>query len=287
MIDLHSHTSASDGTFEPAQLIQQAADKKISVIAVTDHDTTAGLQEASTEAKKIGITFVPGIELNISWPTGEFHLLGLGLKNESSELSYLIQKLQEDRLTRNERIIKKMQDDGIDISIEKVKEMFPDASLGRPHIASYLVTNKICKTNQQAFDKFLGKGRKYHVERAGADLNSAIHAIKTSGGIPVIAHPLSLYLSYGKLPGVLKDIRNRGVEGLEAFHSCVRKTDALRLEEIAESLGMFITGGSDFHGDKNRKDIKLGYACNGEKIPDRLWFDELLPKIQTLHEWNS
>ncbi|MBO5137775.1 MAG: PHP domain-containing protein [Spirochaetaceae bacterium] len=280
MIDLHSHSNASDGTLSPRNLVEYASKKGVSVLALTDHDTTAGLVEAKKAAKKHKITFVSGVELNIAWPTGEFHLLGLGLVNTSPQLQEIIQQLQQDRKNRNSRIIEKMQSDGINISEQALAEMFPGATLGRPHIASFLVAKKICKTRQQAFDKYIGKHKPYYSERIGADLDKAIAAIVASGGIPVLAHPLSLYISYGKIEATLANLRDRGVLGLEAFHSGVRKTDALRLEEIARKLDFFVTGGSDFHGEGIRADRKIGYACGGEKIPERLWTEELEPMLK-------
>lgn len=279
MIDLHTHTKNSDGNLTSRELVFYAAEKGIRVLAITDHDTTDGLSEGQKTAKKVGIVFVPGVELNISWPTGEFHLLGLGLKETSSELNAIIQNLKQDRKNRNSKIIEMLQQDGFPISEKELREMFPDSNLGRPHIASFLVSKKICKNTQQAFDKYLGKQRPYYVNREGADLDLAIQAIKTSGGVPVLAHPLSLYISYGKIEPVLINLKERGIQGLEAFHPGARKTDALRLEELARKIGFFVTGGSDFHGEKIHIGRKIGHACGGEKIPERLWFQELLPKI--------
>ena len=279
MIDLHTHTKNSDGNLTSRELVFYAAEKGIRVLAITDHDTTDGFSEGQKAAKKVGIVFVPGVELNISWPTGEFHLLGLGLKETSSELNAIIQNLKQDRKNRNSKIIEMLQQDGFPISEKELREMFPDSNLGRPHIASFLVSKKICKNTQQAFDKYLGKQRPYYVNREGADLDLAIQAIKTSGGVPVLAHPLSLYISYGKIEPVLINLKERGIQGLEAFHPGARKTDALRLEELARKIGFFVTGGSDFHGEKIHIGRKIGHACGGEKIPERLWFQELLPKI--------
>lgn len=279
MIDLHTHTNFSDGSLSPKELVFYAAGKGVKVLAITDHDTTDGLQEGQKAAKKAGITFVPGVELNISWPTGEFHLLGLALKETSWELQEIIQNLKIDRQSRNTKIIEKLQQDGFPVSEKEIREMFPGSNLGRPHIASYLVSKKICKNTQQAFDKYLGKHRPYYVNREGADLDLAIDAINKSGGIPVLAHPLSLYLSYRKIEPVLVNLKERGIQGLEAYHPGARKTDALRLEEIARKYGFFVTGGSDFHGEKIHIGRKIGHACAGEKLPKWLWEQELLPKI--------
>ena len=271
MIDLHVHTTASDGQYSPSQIIEAAQNKNISVIAITDHDTVAGIEEGAQAAKKAGITFVPGTELNINFPTGEFHLLGLGFKRISPSLTSLLDTLVKNRGLRNVQIIEKMRAEGVDISLEEMQTDFPDTVLGRPHFAAELVKKKVVKTRQQAFDRYLAKGRPWYVQRVGSNLDEAIVAIKESGGVPVVAHPMSLYLSWGKLPDVLKDFYDRGVMGLEAFHPGARVTECLRLEELGQKIGFFITAGSDFHGEKIRADRKLGYTCGGKKIDDEIW----------------
>ena len=277
MIDLHVHTTASDGQYSPTDIIGKAAEKNIKIIAITDHDTVSGLEEGKIAAKKAGITLVPGIELNIKGTplniNGEFHLLGLGLKQISPSLTDLIEEIINNRLERNQEIIKKIQADGFDLTLEEMEADFPNTVLGRPHFAAELVKKKIVKTRQAAFDKYLAKGRPWYVTRIGADLDDAIEAIKDSGGVPVIAHPMSLYLSWGKLPDVLQDFYKRGVQGLEAFHPGARVTECLRLEELGRKIGFFITAGSDFHGEKIRSDRRLGHTCGGNKIDDKYWED--------------
>ena len=271
MIDLHVHTTASDGQYTPAQIIEKAAEKNISTIAITDHDTVAGLEEGAAAAKKQGITFVPGVELNISYPTGEFHLLGLGFKQISPSLTEILDNLVKNRELRNAQIIEKMHEAGVDITLEEMQTDFPDTVLGRPHFAAELVNKKVVKTRQQAFDRYLAKGRPWYVARVGSNLDEAIVAIKESGGVPVIAHPMSLYLSWGKLPDALQNFYERGVMGLEAFHPGARVTECLRLEELAQKIGYFVTAGSDFHGEKIRADRRLGHTCGGRTIEDEVW----------------
>lgn len=280
MIDLHTHSSASDGTFSPAELVDFAAEKHISVLALTDHDTVDGLEEAKAEALVKGITFVPGVELNISWPTGEFHLLGLGLQSVSPELSSIITFLQQERNSRNEKIAAKIKEAGLPLTLEEVTERFNTKAIGRPHFAQMMLEKGLVKTRQQAFDRYLAKGRPLYVDRAGADLAEAVTAIKTSGGIPVQAHPLSIYVSWGKMDDTMTLIRNAGVEGLEAYHPGVRVAEGVRLEQLARKLGMFVTAGSDFHGEKVRADRHIGYTTGGKKIDDRFWTEELLPQLQ-------
>ncbi len=279
MIDLHVHTTASDGQYTPSQIIQKASEKNFKAIAITDHDTVDGIAEAKKEAEKCGIILVPGIEINITYPKGEFHLLGLGLKNISTSLQEIIQYLQSHKINRNEEIIKKMNEDGVNITIKELQERFPNTVIGRPHIAQMLVERKIVKTRQQAFDQYLANGRKWYIQRTGANLDEAIIAIKESGGVPVIAHPMSLYQSWGKLPDIIKDYKERGIMGLEAFHPGARVTECLRLEELARSLGLFVTAASDFHGEQVRSDRRLGHTCGGKRIEDRFYFEELLPHL--------
>lgn len=275
MIDLHVHTTASDGQFSPSQIIQMAVDKGLSRIAITDHDTAAGLEEAKAAAQELKINFLAGTELNISFPTGEFHLLGLGFTHISPSLNEIFEDLVKSRQERNENIISKMQKDGVQISLEEVQKDYPDTILGRPHFAAELVKKKVVKNRQMAFDKYLAKGRPWYVDRVGANLDQAIVAIKESGGLPVVAHPMSLYLSWGKLPETLQNFYERGVAGIEAYHPGARMTECLRLEELARKIGLFITAGSDFHGPKVRADRKLGHTCNDKPIENRFWDEEL------------
>ena len=276
MIDLHVHTTASDGQYRPKEIIEKAAQKNIKVIAITDHDTTAGLKEAQEAGERLGITVVPGIEINITFPTGEFHLLGHNIKNPSKSLNLIVENVIKNRNDRNLQIIEKMNEDGIPLTLEELQEDFPDTVIGRPHFAAELVKYKVVKTRQQAFDQYLARGRKWYVPRVCTNLDEAIVAIRESGGVPVIAHPMSLYLSWGRLPDFLSDCYEKGVVGIEAFHPGARVTECLRLEELGHKIGFIITAGSDFHGEKIRADRKLGHTCGGKKIDDKYYYEELL-----------
>ena len=150
-----------------------------------------------------------------------------------------------------------------------------------------MVEKGIVKQRQEAFDRFFAKGRGCFVERTGADLAEAVAAIKSSGGAPVQAHPLSMYVSWGKMDGVMEEIRDKGVLGLEAWHPGVRVAEAERLEELGHRLGMIVTAGSDFHGEKVRADRKLGHTAGGKHIGFRFWQEELQPLLCRLHGGNS
>ena len=281
MIDLHTHSNCSDGDLSPEDLVEYAFSKKISVLALTDHDTISGLDRAEKACKEKEIEFVKGIELGIEWPSGEFHLLGYGLSNISESLQELITTLQKNREERNLRIIEKLKDININTSLEELYEIFNTKNICRPHIADFLVQKKKVKNRQKAFDLYLAKGRPIYEKKVGMNLDVAIQAIKDSGGIPVLAHPLSLYVSWGKIEGVLQDLYERGICGLEAWHSGVRLTEAKRLEELARKLGFFVTAGSDFHGEKVRADRKIGHTAGGIKIDERFWSFELKPALKS------
>lgn len=276
MIDLHVHTTASDGQYTPAQIIEKASEKNIKVIAITDHDSFAGVNEAMTAGEKLGVKVIPGIELNISFPTREFHLLGLGINNPSDSLKCIVENVIKYRNERNQAIISKMNEDGVQITLDELLTDFPNTVIGRPHFAAELVKHGVVKTRQQAFDQYLARGRKWYTPRICTNLDEAIVAIRESGGVPVVAHPMSLYLSWGKLPDMLKDCYDKGVAGIEAFHPGARVTECLRLEELGRKIGFIITAGSDFHGEKIRADRKLGHTCGGKKIDDKYYFEELL-----------
>jgi hypothetical protein len=169
-----------------------------------------------------------------------------------------------------------MNEDGVQITMEEILADFPNTVIGRPHFAAELVKHKVVKTRQQAFDQYLGRGRKWYTPRICTNLDEAIVAIRESGGVPVVAHPMSLYLSWGKLPDMLQDCYDKGVAGIEAFHPGARVTECLRLEELGRKIGFIITAGSDFHGEKIRADRKLGHTCGGKKIDDKYYFEELL-----------
>ena len=229
MIDLHTHSRASDGSFTPGELIAHASSQGVSVLALTDHDTVEGNEEASQAAVAAGIRFIPGIELDIEWRPGECHVLGLGLINTNPDLVNLLIRLQEGRLTRNTAIVEKMKEAGIDIDLSRVE---------------------------------------------------AIAEIRASGGVPILAHPLSLYVSWGSLPGLIQDFRDKGIAGLEAWHPGARIAECERLEKLAHSLGMCVTAGSDFHGAA-RPDRKIGKTAGQRVIDDKYFFEGLAQLLES------
>jgi hypothetical protein len=271
------------------------------------------LESAKTAAKKHqNINFIPGIEININWtgiksannhipglgPGGEFHLLGLGIKSPTAGFISAVELLSRRRNARNQKMLDKMyelsligandQPDNEKLCINAAwQELQAIAggssfgySLGRPHFAAFLIKRKIVKNVNQAFDRYLGVGRPLYVPKEGLDFEEAVFLIRESGGIPVLAHPISLYIAWGRLPDLIKALKDMGLMGLEAWHPTAKPGSCRRLEALAQSLGLYITEGSDFHGSL-RPDRRLGYSCKGRKIDNALLeaIPELLPGI--------
>jgi predicted metal-dependent phosphoesterase TrpH len=277
MIDLHTHSNSSDGDYSPVQLMREAKKRDISAIALTDHDTLGGLEGAQSEAHAIGIQFIPGIEINIKWTRegelpglgsgGEFHLLGLGIHSPSPAFLAAIGDLSRCREKRNREILDRMHELSIEASWEELLALSGGHSVGRPHFASLLIKKKIVRTREQAFARYLQMGKPLYVPKAGLVFEEAAALIRESGGIPVLAHPMSLYVAWGRLPDLIKALQDRGLMGIEAWHPTAQARACRRLEELGRSLGLYVTEGSDFHGAV-RPDRKLGFSHRGREISD-------------------
>ncbi|MDR0722594.1 MAG: PHP domain-containing protein [Treponema sp.] len=267
MIDLHTHSSASDGSLSPAQLIENARQQGLSALALTDHDTIAGLEEAKQEAEKSAFRFIPGIEIEITWEPGEFHLLGLGISQPSSAFLEALVELARLRKRRNQKIIQLMQEWSIPVTYEDIRSLSRGQSIGRPHFAALLVKRGLVKNQEQAFSQYLGKGRPFYVPKEGMEFRRAVQVIQDAGGIAVLAHPMSLYVAWGHLPNLIKDLKDQGLNGIEAWHPTAKVRSCKRLEELGKSLRLCITAGSDFHGE-TRPDRKLGITAGNIQIDD-------------------
>ena len=293
MIDLHTHSNASDGDLSPGQLIREAAKRGLGAIALTDHDTTDGLEIARKEAENAKIRLIPGIEININWKGdcengisgigrgGEFHLLGLGIHSPSSGFTAAINELSRLRDVRNREIHRKMAEIGINASWEDVKSLSGGPSLGRLHFARLLIKMKIVKNVEQAFAGFLGPGKPLYVPKEGMIFEEAAALIRESAGIPVLAHPGSLFLAWERFPELIKTLKNRGLAGIEAWHPAASPSLCRRLDDLGKSLGLIITEGSDYHGQV-RPERKLGYSHRSRKIDDAVL--EAIPELRAIEK---
>jgi predicted metal-dependent phosphoesterase TrpH len=274
MIDLHAHSTASDGRLSPTALVELAYKTGLTLLALTDHDTTAGLVEASRACQRLGLSFIPGIEWEINNPNGEFHLLGLGLKDWSGKFAHAVKKIQKLRHDRNLKIFERMVASGLKGDYREVEELAQGGQVGRPHFARFLVARGKVSSVQDAFNQFLGRGKLFWEPKVGLDFDEALEIIHAAGGKAVIAHPLSLALAWEPLEEQLLLFKSRGLDGVEAWHPSASLGACRRLEEMAQRLNLTVTAGSDFHGD-NRPDRRLGYTA-GKKPIDSKFADFLL-----------
>jgi predicted metal-dependent phosphoesterase TrpH len=276
----------------------EAQKRGVTVLALTDHDTLGGLEDAQNEANAVGVRFIPGIEISINWtktagasglgPGGEMHLLGLGIKTPSPAFLAGIAELSRRREERNREILDNMNALGIEASWNDIlaEAGLPLASpagasagalsIGRPHFASFLVKRKIVRNRDQAFARYLKPGKPLFVPKAGFPFGQAAALIRESGGIPVLAHPMSLYVAWGCLPDLVKVLKNQGLMGLEAWHPIAKANACRRLEELGRSLGLYITEGSDFHGT-TRLGRHLGISNKGREISESVL--EAIPEL--------
>jgi len=243
LADLHAHTTASDGTFTPRQLVELAKQNGLSAVAVTDHDTTAGLAEAVETARILGIEVVPGIELSTVFEGKEVHVLGYFYDPENHELKEVTSKMREDRITRMDRMITRLQEVGVEITRDEVVTEAQGGAIGRPHIARVLVRKGYVTDIPDAFDQYLGAGRPGYVKRAVMTPAEAVELIIRAGGSPVVAHPGLVDKDY-----LFDTLVPLGLVGLEAYHPDHPADKRRHYEALAEHHGLIATGGSDFHG---------------------------------------
>jgi hypothetical protein len=276
-VDLHCHSTASDGTLKPAEVVRLAVARELSALALTDHDTIGGVAEAAEEAAKLGIDFLPGIEISAEYPQpGTMHLLGYGIDPQSDVLRDLTKTLLAGRDNRNPKIIAKLQQLGVSITMPEVEAEAGGKVIGRPHIAAILMRKGYVNSIKHAFEKYLAPGGAAYFDKERLSPADAISLIRQSGGLPVLAHPIQLrYQNDAQLEREVKDLVDLGLAGIEVIHSDHGAQLIEKYTALADRYGLLKTGGSDFHGS-NKTRITLGIA-NGARVP-REWFDELVER---------
>lgn len=266
IIDLHVHSSASDGTFSPAALLAEAKKAGLSAMALTDHDTMDGICEAAQAAQELDIELVPGVELSTEYAGCEIHVLGYYVSPDYPKLKAMLEEFRDFRDTRNIRMVKRLQEEGFTITMEQLEKKFPDSVLTRAHIARYL-----CETGQlpdvrTAFAEYLGENCRCYIDRPKISPAEAVALIREAGGLAVLAHPVLCQLGEAQLWQMILEMKEAGMCGLEAVYSENSKEDEVHMRNLAEKAGLLITGGSDFHG-KNKPDIHLGTGKGNLHIP--------------------
>ena len=277
-VDLHCHSTASDGTLPPREVVQLAAAAGLSALALTDHDTVAGVPEAAAAAAELGIDFLPGIEISASYPRpGTMHLLGYGIDPASPQLHAFTAELQASRHERNLKIVDLLRQKGIAITFDEVREVAGEGVIGRPHFAKILIDKGYCKTPAACFNKYLGQGGSAYVDKEQFTPFGAIALIHAAGGLVSLAHPKQLRKENdAQLVGEIKGLADAGLDALEVIHSDHRESFVAHLSDLADRFGLLKTGGSDFHGS-NKAHISLGKA--GIRRVPRVFYETVVERL--------
>ena len=272
LIDLHVHSTFSDGTYTPEELVIEAKEKNLKAFALTDHDTVAGIEEALKYGKDYNIEVIPGIEISCSYTTTigkekEIHIVGLFIDYKNEEFLSSIGNQVEIRNTRNDKVIKKMNEYGFPITLTELHEMFgTDTIITRAHFASWLTKKGYVKDNQQAFSKYLQDGKPFCIPRERITPEKAVRLINNAGGVAILAHPILYDLGEKELNLLCSKLKKAGLVGIEAIYSTYRNGDEILVRRLAKANGLLISGGSDFHGG-NKPYIHLGIGRGNLKIP--------------------
>jgi predicted metal-dependent phosphoesterase TrpH len=271
MIDLHSHTDCSDGTFTPEELVAEGVRVGLQALAITDHDTFAGYDAASSSAAEAGLELICGIELSTRYQGGSVHLLGyFPVSPPSDELRAWLMWVLEMRRDRNVRLVKKLQSLGIAITLEEVENLGRTLT-GRPHFARVLVQKGYAKDIQNAFDVYLDESAQGFVQRQEVPMEEALERILASGGVPSLAHPVRVAKNNrDKLAAYVEDLGGLGLRAIEVYHSDHTPDNVAYYGSLAQQFNLGMTGGSDFHG-ANKPSISLGTGKrNNLHVPDEL-----------------
>lgn len=266
MLDLHCHTTASDGLMTPGNIIKRAIHEGLNILAIADHDSVNGIGEAIQAAKGTGISFIPAIELSVDFPSGDFHLLGYGIDYRNQDLLKQLAGLKSIREERIPRIIEKLHEIGIELTLENVREESQGAAPGKPHVARAIVKKGYASDVKAAIRKYLIKGMPGYVPKQKIDLASAFELIKSAGGLPVLAHPKSLKCEdSGEYDRIIESCICHGLIGIEVYAATHEDMDVAMFAETAKRYNLIATGGSDFHGDNAER---LGYYGGDRIIPE-------------------
>lgn len=269
-IDLHIHTTASDGILTPTEVVNYAVRKGLKAIAITDHDTIVGNAEALKEGERQNLTVIQGVEISVEFLGGTMHILGYLIDYKNETLCEKLRTLQKFRAERNPRIVEKLNKLGMQLKYEEVEKLAQGGQVGRPHFARLMVQKGYVGSEQEAFDKFLKKGAPAYEEKTRLSPSEAISLILDAKGIPVLAHPFTLNCkNLEELEQVVRELIEAGLKGIEAYYSEHSDKETLEYQQLSSKYGLLITGGSDFHGDKSLG-IDMGTGRGNLNIPDEI-----------------
>ncbi len=271
-IDLHIHSTASDGSLTPREIITQTIKLRLKAIAITDHDTLAGSKQAVEAGIPPSLEFLTGVEISAAPPpfysgSGSFHLLGYSIRLDDPELNHALSELQQARKNRNPAIIKQLNDQGISIELDEVRQVAGKGQLGRPHIGQVLVKKGVVSSMNEAFDRYLGTNGSAYVDKFRIECRHAIDLILGAGGIPVLAHPGLLNCeSDGQFDKLIAGLKEMGIQGVEALYSEHTAEQTRLFSRLARHHNLVITGGTDFHG-AIQPEIALGTGKGNLFVP--------------------
>ncbi len=240
-IDLHTHSTASDGELTPAELVRLALERGLTTIALTDHDSVAGIAAAQHAARGAALEVVPGVELSADVPQGEVHVLGYFVDWRAADFEAMLEKFREGRYGRAEKMARKLTALGAPVSFERIKEIAGDAAIGRPHVAQALLEAGHVASVTEAFDKYISRNGPAYVERFRLTPEDAVTLILRAGGVPVLAHPR-------EVTDWVFPLAKAGMLGLEVHYGMYDDATRAELGRLAKQYGLIATGGSDFHG---------------------------------------
>jgi hypothetical protein len=269
-IDLHAHTTVSDGTLTPTELVKLAKESGLDAIAVTDHDTFQGIPEALEAGRKYGIEVIPGAELSLESPEGAgwIHVVALWLPEQADELQKAFDWVIEGRATRNHEIVAKLRALGVNITYEAVAAR-AGGTVGRPHFAQELMALGVVSSMDEAFKVWVGDNGRAYVPKRKLTPEKALAILKNIGATSILAHPFALRLSYPETEKLVRRLMDLGLDGMEVIYSEHSEADTKAFGEMADRLGLLKSGGSDFHGT-NKPDIRLGVGRGNLDIPNEL-----------------
>lgn len=268
-LDLHLHTTHSDGSFTPAEVMSLAHKAGLTALAITDHDITTGIPEATSTEQQLGIEVIPGVEISSTLGDSELHILGYFLDWQDTQLNERLTTLRESRHRRNPKIIERLQALGIEITYDEVRALAGTDSVGRPHIARVLMEKNIVASAKEAFDQFLANGKPAYVPRDLPSPAEAIQWIKAAKGLAVLAHPTWVKTTEGTLTDLVRQLKAAGLDGMEVHYSTHTARQTREYLSLAKQFGLLVTGGSDFHG-LTKPDIEVGIGKGALHIPDSL-----------------
>lgn len=273
MIDLHTHSTCSDGTDPPARIAELAAAAGCSAVALTDHDTLFGLDEARRRAAELGVTLVPGCEVSCAYRGRNPHVLVYFVEDGDGPLQEELVRLREDRKVRNARLVARLQNLGFPITYDElVAESGDEESVGRPHVAAVMVRHGLARSIPDAFDCWLGEGKPAYIPKARVTPDEIAKLALASGGVPVLAHPFTLELGPADLASAVRELAEAGFAGVEAYYGRYTRDQRAMLRDLTRRNGLVATGGTDYHGTV-KAGLTVGTGEGDLAVPDHVLDD--------------